>query len=164
MPTLHDLAQVALVGVGATVVLDAWQWLLKRTGMPTSDYALVGRWAGHLARGQLAHASITRAEPVPHELGLGWLIHYAVGMAFAAVLVAIQGGGWLRAPSFVPALAMGVATVAVPLLLMQPAMGAGFAAAKTPQPWRNRLRSLVNHAVFGCGLYLAAIALTRAAP
>ena len=33
------------------------------------------------------------------------------------------------------------------------------AASKTPAPVRNCLRSLANHAVFGLGLYLAALCL-----
>jgi hypothetical protein len=53
----------------------------------------------------------------------------------------------------------GVATVAAPLLVMQPAMGAGFAASRTPTPLKNCLRSTVNHAVFGLGLYGAAAAI-----
>jgi hypothetical protein len=54
-----------------------------------------------------------------------------------------------------PALAVGVATVVVPLFVMQPAMGAGFAASRTPTPLKNCLRSLATHAVFGVGMYLA---------
>jgi hypothetical protein len=46
--------------------------------------------------------------------------------------------------------------VAAPFLLMQPALGAGIAAAKTPNPTAARLRSLMTHAVFGLGLYFAA--------
>lgn len=46
---------------------------------------------------------------------------------------------------------------------MQPAMGSGFAARRTATPLKNCLRSLVNHAVFGSGLYLAAMALRSAA-
>jgi hypothetical protein len=159
LPTPLELAHVALIGAGATAVMDAWGLLLKRLGVPASNFALVGRWVGHLARGRIAHASIAKAEPVAHESGLGWLTHYAVGAAFAALLVAVQGIGWLRQPSLLPAFAIGVATVAMPLLVMQPAMGAGFAASKTPAPLQNCLRSLANHAVFGGGLYLAALLL-----
>ena len=65
--------------------------------------------------------------------------------------------GWLRDPSFVPALAVGVATVAAPWLVMQPAMGAGFFAFKTPKPLSSCVRSLASHAVFGGGLYLTAV-------
>jgi hypothetical protein len=39
---------------------------------------------------------------------------------------------------------------------MQPAMGLGIAASKTPQPFINRIKSLINHIIFGCGLFLTA--------
>jgi hypothetical protein len=39
---------------------------------------------------------------------------------------------------------------------MQPAMGLGVAASRTPSPLKNCLRSVVNHAVFGLGLFLSA--------
>ena len=39
---------------------------------------------------------------------------------------------------------------------MQPAMGAGIAASKTPRPRVARLRSLVTHTVYGVGLYVSA--------
>jgi hypothetical protein len=46
---------------------------------------------------------------------------------------------------------LGLASVVMPLFVMQPAMGAVFAAARTATPWRNRLRALANHGVFGLG-------------
>lgn len=161
MTAPSELIQIVIVGAGATAVLDGWLWASKRLGLPSSSFALVGRWIGHLAHGRVAHASIAKAAPIAHELALGWLTHYAVGIVFAASLVAVRGSAWLREPSLAAALATGVATVVMPLFVMQPAMGAGFAASKTPTPLRNCLRSLVNHTVFGAGLYLAAIALAR---
>ena len=154
--TWVELTQVALVGIGATAVMDAWTQFLKRLGIPTLDFALLGRWAGHLGGGRFAHASIRQAAAVPGEKLLGWLIHYAVGISFAALLVAVEGWSWLHHPTLLPALAVGAATVAAPLLVMQPAMGAGFMALKTPTPLKNCLRSLATHTVFGLGLYLSA--------
>ena len=158
----QDAAHVLLIGAGATAVMDLWLLWLKRLGVQTMNFALVGRWVGHLARGRVVHASISTARPLRGELGLGWLTHYVVGIAFAVLLVAGQGMSWARQPSLLPALAMGVGTVVVPLFVMQPAMGSGFAAAKTPAPLGNCLRSLANHAVFGIGLYLAAALLAWA--
>ena len=155
MPSLQDLATIALVGTGATAVLDAWLLLLQRLGLPTMNFVLLGRWVGHGLRGRWRHAAIAQAAPVAGERGLGWLVHYLVGIVFAALLAALPGG-WLQAPTLWPALAFGVGTVAVPLFVMQPAMGLGFAARKTPAPLQNCARSLTNHAVFGVGLYLAA--------
>lgn len=163
MPSSHFIGQIALVGIGATVVMDAWLVLLSRLGVPTASFAMVGRWLGHMPRGQFVHAAIAKAPSVRYELGLGWLTHYAIGIAYAALLVATQGVAWLEQPTFLPALAVGAATVAAPWFVMQPAMGSGFLASKTPAPVKNCLRNLANHAVFGSGLYLAAAVLVGSA-
>lgn len=156
---LQEFPLAMLIGIGATAVMDAWLLLLKHLGVPTLNFAFIGRWVGHLLRGQFAHAAIAKAVPIRGELAWGWLTHYAVGVAFATVLVGIQGADWVRSPTLLPALAVGVCTVAAPLLVMQPAMGSGFAASRTPTPLKNCLRSLANHTVFGFGLYLSALAI-----
>lgn len=163
MESSPDIASIApaaaLIGIGATALMDLWLALLRRLGVATLPMALIGRWAGHLARGRVKHAAIARAEPVAGEGAWGWAVHYAVGIGFALVLVGLQGGDWLRHPTPGPAIAVGVATVLAPLAVMQPAMGAGWFASKTPAPLKNCLRSLANHTIFGLGLYLGAAAL-----
>jgi hypothetical protein len=156
MTTLPDIAHIAFIGIAATAVMDAWLLLLKRLGVPALDFAFIGRWVGHLLRGQVSHAAIRQSPRIRGEVAWGWLTHYAVGIAFAALLVLVQGAAWTRSPTLLPAIAVGIGTVVVPLFVMQPAMGSGFAASKTPTPLRNCLRSLTNHTVFGLGLYLAA--------
>ena len=74
--------------------------------------------------------------------------------SFAALLISICGAEWVRNPTLVPAIAVGIGTVAAPFLLMQPGMGAGIAASRTPDPAAARLQSLITHAIFGLGLYL----------
>lgn len=163
MTSFHFIARIVLVGIGATAVMDVWLLLLSRLGAPTSSFAMVGRWVGHVARGRFAHAAIAKAPPVRNELALGWLTHYAVGVVYAALLVAVQGKAWLQQPTFLPALAFGVVTVAAPWFVMQPAMGAGFLALKTSTPLKNCLRSLANHAAYGIGMYLAAAVMAGVA-
>lgn len=163
MTSLHDLAQIAFIGIAATAVMDVWLMLLKRVGVQTLDFALIGRWVGHLLRGQIAHASIRQSPRIPGELVWGWVTHYAVGIAFAGLLVLVQGFDWTQSPSLLPAIAVGVSTVVAPLFVMQPAMGSGFAASKTPTPLKNCFRSLANHTVFGLGLYVAAVLLALVA-
>jgi len=164
MSTTPPWDAIVLTGLGATAVLDLWLAVLKRLGVPTGSFALIGRWVGHMARGRFVHASMARAEPVRHELLIGWVTHYAVGIAFATVLVVLQGSAWVRQPTLWPALLTGVATVVMPLFVMQPAMGSGFAASRTPTPLKNCARSVANHAVFGVGLYLAAAAAAALMP
>jgi hypothetical protein len=151
------LSRVVLIGIGATATMDLWLLLLRRLGVPTLNFAMIGRWVGHWRHGRWAHERIAGAAPVTGETALGWLVHYATGVAFAAVLVALCGPAWIASPSLLPALAMGVGSVAAPLLVMQPALGAGIASSRTATPLRNCLRSLANHTVFGIGLYLAAL-------
>jgi hypothetical protein len=90
---------------------------------------------------------------------MGWFAHYSIGVTFAALLLAVYGLDWARKPTLLPALVIGIATVASPLLILQPALGAGIASSKTPRPAFNCIKSLITHTVFGFGLYLAAQAV-----
>ncbi len=116
-----------------------------------------GRWVGHLPRGRLAHDDIALAEPIPNERTIGWVFHYAVGILFAAVLVAIWGFGWVRNPTFGPALIVGLVTVGCGWFILQPGMGAGIAASKKPNANRIRLMNILGHVVFAIGLYGTAL-------
>lgn len=156
MTIFYTITGVVFIGIGATIIMDIWLLFLKRMGVQTLNFAFIGRWVGHLFRGRFAHASIGKAQPIPGELILGWLTHYAIGVVFAGLLVCVNGLSWMNTPSLLPAVLIGMSTVVAPLFVMQPAMGSGFAASKTPTPLRNCLRSVVNHTVFGLGLYLSA--------
>jgi len=145
-----------LIGGGATIVMDLWAAALRRLGIPSLSLAHLGRWIGHLPR--LVHANIAEAPPVHGERLLGWCAHYAIGISFAALLLATSGLAWARSPSLVPALAIGVITVVAPLFVLQPALGAGIASSRTPRPVFNALKSLATHTIYGVGLYLAALA------
>ncbi|KVD48736.1 DUF2938 domain-containing protein [Burkholderia ubonensis] len=159
--TADALLRLLLIGAGGTLVMDLWALFRRRAfGTPSLDYALVGRWLGHMASGRFRHASIVAAAPVRHERPLGWLAHYAIGIAFAGLPVALAGTQWISAPTLLPALAAGIGSVAAPFFVMQPAFGFGIAAARTPQPSVARRRSLVTHLSYGLGLYVAAQVLT----
>lgn len=148
------LLHAALIGTGATLMMDLWAVVQKRLlGLPSLDYGLVGRWLAYLMRGRFRHDPIAASPPVRGEGFLGWTAHYLIGIAFAAVMLAIWGLEWIRVPTIGPALIVGIGSVAAPFLLMQPGMGAGIAASRTPRPAVARLRSLVTHGIFGLGLY-----------
>jgi len=159
---MNTLVHTVLLGCGATAVMDAWG-IARRPllGWPAADYTLVGRWVGHMFRGRFRHAAITRADAVRGERALGWTVHYLTGIAFAVALVVLAGRDWLGRPEAGAALLVGVGSVASPFLLMQPAMGAGVAARRTSRPVQARVQSLVTHAIFGLGLYVAGWLLHR---
>jgi hypothetical protein len=159
------VARAMLIGIGATLLMDVWAIFLKRSfGVPSLDYTMVGRWLGHMPAGRLAHTSIAAAPSIRGERAIGWAAHYATGIVFAALLLAAYGESWARQPSPGPALAVGILTVAAPFFIMQPGMGFGIAASRTPKPNIARLRSLVTHAVFGMGLYGSAWLLAQLFP
>lgn len=155
---LEIVIRVVLIGIGATAVMDLWGAFLKQAfGVPRLDYAFLGRWIGHFPGGRFMHDNIVTASPVRGERIIGWAAHYAIGITFAALLLAIWGLEWAQRPTLLPALIIGIVTVIAPFFLMQPGLGLGVAASKTPRPNVARLRSIITHSVYGVGLFLSAL-------
>ena len=151
-----------LIGLGATVLIDLWALFLKRAfSVRSLDYCLLGRWVLYIPHGKIAHANIAATPAKAHECKVGWTTHYLIGTAFALLFVLLASDSWLAHPTLLPALAFGIATVVVPFFTMQPSFGLGIAASKTPHPNKARLKSLMTHTVFGVGLYVSAILLSR---
>ena len=158
LDSMRDAVWVVYVGCGATLLIDLWAIVRRRwLGIPSLNYAYVGRWFAYLFRGRLRHDPISATAPVRGEVAMGWGVHYVTGMVFAAALLAVVGSEWRLAPTFLPALLVGLATVAAPFLILQPALGAGIASSRAPRPAIARVQSLITHAMFGFGLYLASV-------
>ena len=161
--SISYMLEAALIGVGATLFIDLWALFLSRAfDVRSLDYCLLGRWVLHMPEGRIVHESIAASQAKPHECRIGWAAHYSIGVAFALVFALLAPEGWLERPTPLPALAFGVATVVVPFFTIQPSIGLGVAASRTPSPNRARLKSLMTHTVFGLGLYFWAYLLSRA--
>lgn len=147
-----------LMGVLATGTMDLWALALNRfVGQPLPNWAMVGRWAAHLPRGAVFHNAIAEAAQVPGELQIGWAFHYGVGIVYGIALAMIMGPGWLAQPTFPPALLFSTLMVGFGWFLLQPGMGLGWAASKTPNPWKVRSMNLAGHTVFALGLWVGAL-------
>jgi hypothetical protein len=157
---LDLIARGVVMGVAGSALMDVWSAALRRFGIATLDYRLLGRWIGHIPTGRLVHERIGSSPPIRAERALGWFAHYTIGVAFAFLLLAIWGAPWLESPTIVPAIAVGLGTIVAPWFVMQPAMGAGFAGAKSPDPAATRMRNLGTHTVYGVGMYAAAVAMS----
>ena len=156
-----DILLAVAIGIGATLMMDLWNLFLKRAfGIPSLDYCLLGRWIGHMPRGTFRHARIAAAPAIELECAVGRVAHYTIGVVLALMFVGLASGGWLARPTLLPALVYGVGTVVFPFFIMQPSLGFGVAASRTPNPTQARLKSLATHAVFGVGLYLSALGAT----
>jgi hypothetical protein len=150
-----SLISTILIGFGATFTTDLWALFLKRAfKIPSPNYCLVGRWLRYMPEGIFRHSNIASAPQKSAECTVGWIAHYVVGILFAIAFIAFVGKDWLQRPMLIPALVFGAITVSMPFFVMQPAFGLGVAASKTSNPVQSRLRSWMNHTVFGVGLYL----------
>jgi hypothetical protein len=159
MDTLaHSLISAILIGLGATLTFDVWAQFLKHVfGIRPSNICLVGRWLRYMPEGTFTHPNIVSTPRKSAECTVGWIAHYTIGITFAVAFVALAGDNWLQRPTLIPAIVFGVVTVLAPFFIMQPSLGFGFAASKTSNPTQARLRSVMNHAAFGIGLYLFAL-------
>ena len=116
---MNTLAFALVTGVGATALLDLWGLARKPLlGLARPDYAPLGRWVAHMRQGRFLHRSIAAATAVRGERLLGWSVHYLTGIVFAAGLLALGGTTWMERPTAGLALAVGMATVLAPFLLM----------------------------------------------
>ena len=155
-PALSFLWRSIGLGVLATAILDLWN-LARALAFDVAfpRYDLIGRWLLHMLDGRFVHDSIRAADPRTGELFAGWGGHYAIGVVFAMMLLGVWGLKWLHRPRIIPAMLVGLATVAIPYLLMQPGMGSGVAGRLSADPDAARMKVVVSHVVFGAGLYLA---------
>ncbi|UAK23460.1 DUF2938 domain-containing protein [Sphingomonas nostoxanthinifaciens] len=149
-----------VMGLCATFLMDLWAWFVAALpGQAAVNWAPVGRWVCHLRNGRFAHDNIGTASAYAHESMIGWLFHYAVGLAYGVIFALLAGEGWLRHPSFLPAWLFGIVTVGAGWFILQPALGLGWAAGKRPNRWQIRLLNLAGHTVFALGLYGGALLL-----
>lgn len=164
MDGMEMVIRATLVGIGGTIVLDVYSFLMQHFfGVAPTNWQMVGRWLGHMPRGQFVQPDMRQAEPVPGEHSLGWIFHYLIGIGYGLLLIAIWGAGWLQAPRIAAPMILALVLLVLPLFVMMPGMGMGLAASRTPSPNAARLRSLVGHSVFGCGMYLTAWLMQAAA-
>lgn len=152
--------KIILIGIGATIILDLWALTLNKLfGIPITNWSLVGRWIGHIPKGNLVQKQISKAPKLDYELGLGWLVHYLIGISYIVLLVAFEGTIWLSQPTVFPPLVISWFLLVAPFFIMMPCMGAGVAGANTPSPIKTRLISIAGHTVFGMGIYGSAVIL-----
>jgi len=146
------------IGIGATVLMDIWALLLAKLKVTGPvNWAPVGRWFWHLGKGRVFHESIADAAPYRHEMALGWIGHYAIGITYGVLMGLVGGAAWFAEPTFLPAWIVGLVTVGFGWFLLQPGLGLGWAASKLPNAGKVRALNLAAHTVFGFGLYATAL-------
>jgi len=152
------ILEIIVVGVVATLALDVWQQIYRLAfGMPITDWAIIGRWAAYVPEGQFVHEDIGKAAPVANELALGWIVHYVVGIGYAIVYLGLMWFVFASPPDFISAIVFGAISVGVTWFVMEPILGAGVMASKTPKPPAVMAHDFTSHLSFGFGLFLGGV-------
>ena len=155
MPFL--LRQGVLIGLIATISMDILTGIaIRLRAIAPLAPNLVGRWFASVLRGRPIHANIAQAAAVPHEMALAIPGHYAIGITLACIYVwSTTQLAWPARRADV-ALGFALSTNSLPWLLMFPAMGYGLFGLHGPAGTRLFTSSLVSHAFYGVGLWVAA--------
>jgi hypothetical protein len=149
------IIMVIVVGVIATATLDIWQQIYRLLfGAPITNWAMIGRWVAYLPKGQLVHEDIGKIPAVAGEATLGWIVHYVVGIGYAGVYLLLMEIVLRSPPGFVSAMVFGAVSVSVTWFFMEPVLGAGAMASRTPKPTAVMAQDFTSHLSFGLGLYL----------
>ena len=155
------VTQILIVGVVACIIFDLWQRVFQKlTGIPPSNWAMVGRWGfGLMTNGQLIARDLESQAERKNELAVGWLVHYSVAIGYAAVYAWLMRATVLQA-ELIDGLIFGVISVAVPYFFFLPCLGKGMLARLTPNPPLVCGLALMMHSLFGVsiGLGFAAFA------
>ena len=155
--TVNTIIAGVVAGTVATIVLDCWAIIAKHWfRLPTMNWAMAGRWVGHMPAGVFTHRAIAEAAPVPGERALGWTLHYAIGVAYGVIYYIYLSATGSEA-NLLSALVLAWLFLAAPWLIMQPGLGVGIFSRNAPKPWFARGNSVLAHTFFGLGLYLGAV-------
>ncbi|MBP3944568.1 DUF2938 family protein [Sphingobacteriaceae bacterium WQ 2009] len=60
---MNEILKITLVGIGATLVMDIYTFVLKFFNINSLDYRLVGRWISKFSEGKFFHENIVKATP-----------------------------------------------------------------------------------------------------
>jgi hypothetical protein len=109
-----------------------------------TQWGLVGRWVAWMPRGVFIHRPIAATPQMRGETAIGWIFHYAVGIVYAALYLAIMRLGFDSGPTVVSALIFAIATIDASgtLSTTLEVLAAGIVATLATDLW-NRLLHIV---------------------
>ncbi|QKP78699.1 DUF2938 family protein [Methyloligella sp. GL2] len=151
-----------IVGIGSTIALDLWALLLdKFAGFPGTHWGMVGRWLLGIPHGNLVLDTDNETPASMEEWTIGWIFHYLVGLAYAAMLPLFWGIGYIAAPTVFPVFMIGVVVSSLAgLMILMPGLGGGLFARKTPNPALMIAYVIVAHSVFALAQFLLALGVS----
>ncbi len=151
---MEVVVKVLALGVFATAIIDIWATFSNRAlKFPRTNWAMVGRWLGHIPSGKFIHNPVSSSPEIKYENSIGWVFHYSIGVTYAAIYVALVVWVLGANATLLAAWVFGLLTILSPWLILQPALGLGVCAVKAPKPNMVRAQNIAIHSIFGLALY-----------
>ncbi|HEX7495394.1 MAG TPA: DUF2938 family protein [Candidatus Limnocylindrales bacterium] len=113
---------------------------------------VIGRWAAGLLHGRWRHRDIMTEPGLRGEDALGILTHYATGIVLTQAFLQMPRRD--ARPGFVAGTGYGIATAALPLLVLFPSLGYGWFGLRSGEAARLNRTMLLGHTAFGIGIGL----------
>ena len=149
--TLLFLVKIIIVGIISCLAMDLWQQVLKKiSGIPSSNWRIVGRWFLMIfSAKKIFNPTITEELPLKNENRIGWLVHYSVAVIYVLFYWVLMTQTDLLAPTVLDGLMFGAISVVVPWFFFMPCLGNGFLATKSPNPTLSCTVALASHSILG---------------
>ena len=114
--TLLFLVKIIIVGIISCLAMDLWQQVLKKiSGIPSSNWRIVGRWFLMIfSAKKIFNPTITEELPLKNENLIGWLVHYSVAVIYVLFYWVLMTQTDLLAPTVLDGLMFGAISVVVP--------------------------------------------------
>ena len=155
---MNSIMTGVAAGVLGTITMDSLNHLFARKGLIIKiDIRMIGRMSAGWANGRFCFRDPGQMKQIAHEVLLGYLTHYAIGIALAIPFV--LGWSLLVGDPVSPiwTLAYGIATTAASVFVVHPSMGLGVFGMRSPEGIRAPLSSLANHFFFGIGMAVGVV-------
>jgi hypothetical protein len=113
---------------------------------------MIGRMAAGWLRGRFFYKHPNEVETVTHEVFIGYIIHYSIGIGLAIPYILVWDNIFDSPPSVYYTIAYGITTTIASWFFVYPAMGFGVLGLKSPEGLKATFSSLANHLFYGIGL------------
>ena len=145
---------ILAVGVLSCVCFDIWQRLLVVLfKIPTSNWAIVGRWLVlGVTKGLWLNPNLISFPAFPNELKIGWVFHYFVAIIYAIIFFLLAHFFESVEFNWLSGLIFGMLSVIVPWFFFMPATGSGFLALRSENPTLACFLAFCAHSVFGLAM------------
>ncbi len=143
-------------GIIGAVFMDVTETYAAKFGIRSGvSIALVGRWFLSGLHGKFAHPNILDTPVFPHEVRAGWAFHILIGgggVALTYPLVFALASMPLPENVLLGGVLFGLATSALPWLILLPSFGWGICGRHGPRGTNALLASTLSHVPYGVGV------------